>query len=64
MRDANAIYSYFRITIALNAVVCIARILNPIRILIVPVDFIGNAKQKEKNMNETQGYWYFSPGDK
>jgi len=58
--DAEAIFSHFRITIALNPVVCIARILNPTRILIVTVDFIGN----KKKMNETQGCWYFSPGDK
>lgn len=61
MGDAEAIYSHFRITIALNPVVCIARILNPTRILIVTVDFIGN---KKKKMNETQSCWYFSPGDK
>lgn len=61
MGDAEAIYSHFRITIALNPVVCIARILNPTRILIVTVDFIRNRKKK---VNETQGCWYFSTGDK
>lgn len=48
MGDAEAIYSHFRITIALNPVVCIARILNPTRILIVTVDFIGNKKKKNE----------------
>ena len=49
MGDAEAIFSHFRITIALNPVVCIARILNPTRILIVTVDFIGNKKKNERD---------------
>lgn len=49
MGDAEAIYSHFRITIALNPVVCIARILNPTRILIVTVDFIRNKKKSERD---------------
>lgn len=48
MGDAEALYSHFRITIALNPVVGIARILNSTRILLVMVDFIGNAKKKKK----------------
>lgn len=48
MGDAEALYSHFRITIALNPVAGIARILNSTRILLVMVDFIGNAKKKKK----------------